>query len=211
MASIEAVVEHRAGRLSGAEFRAFQHARPDHERWELIEGIPVMMTPPTLAHNLIATNLQRLLLDALEAHDPSLIAVQRPGLDLSSDSYKPEPDVGVIDADFAAGQRFIDQAYLLAEIVSDTDEVSVPATNRRWVDVKRDLYRAHQHCLAVLIVAQDRMEVALDIKTAQGWVSSVLQGGGAELSVPAFGLRCVLADLYDRTPLAPRPTSKRRL
>ena len=33
-------------RMSGTEFRSFQTKRPDHERWELIEGVPVMMTPP---------------------------------------------------------------------------------------------------------------------------------------------------------------------
>src|ERR1700722_531302 len=61
-----AVLEHRAGRMSGAAFRDFQAKRPDHERWELLRGVPMMMTPPTLMHNQIATNLQRLLNDALE-------------------------------------------------------------------------------------------------------------------------------------------------
>jgi Uma2 family endonuclease len=206
-----AVVEHRTGRMSGADFRAFQDTRPDHERWELIDGVPVMMTPPTLTHNLIATNLQRLLLDALAAHDPSRIAVQRAGILLSSGSYTPEPDVMVIDADFDAGQRFVNRAYLLSEIVSDTDEVSVPSTKQRWVDVKRDIYRRHAHCEAVLIVSQDRMEVELDLKTERGWISSVLQGAGAELSIPACGLSCFVADLYDRTPLAPRPASQHQL
>jgi len=30
------------------EFRAFQNRRPDHERWELLVGVPMMMTPPTI-------------------------------------------------------------------------------------------------------------------------------------------------------------------
>jgi Uma2 family endonuclease len=210
MAPMEAVVDRRSGRMSGAEFRAFQDRRPDHERWELLGGVPMMMTPPTLSHNQIATNLQMLLNDALERHDPSMLAAQRPGLELASGDYKPEPDVGVIDADFGAGQRFVEKAYLLAEIISGTDDIPVPGTNRRWVDVKRDLYRAHEHCQAVLIISQDRMEVELDIKTENGWAASVLQGGGAELSIPAFGFRCFVADLYDKTPLAPRPTSQRR-
>lgn len=202
-----AVVEPRAGRISSAEFRAFQDVRPDHERWELIDGVPVMMTPPTLTHNLVATNLQMLLLGALETHDPSRVAVQRAGVQLPSGSYTPEPDVMVIDANFDAGQRFVDRAYLLAEIVSDTDEVSVPSTNRRWVDVKRDIYRAHEHCCAVLIVSQDRMQVDLDLKTDKGWTSTTLEGAGAELSIPEFGLQCQVGDLYDRTPLSPRPTT----
>jgi Uma2 family endonuclease len=203
-----AITESRIGhRMSGAEFRAFQDKRPDHERWELLAGVPMMMTPPTLAHNQIATNLQRLLDAALERHNPSLLAAQRPGLELGSgENYKPEPDVGVIDADYDPGQRFVEKAYLLAEVVSETDEVSVPGTNRRWVDVKRDLYRSHEHCQAVLIVSQDRMQVTQDIRTEAGWQSSALEGGGAELVIPAFGFRCFVADLYDKTPLQPRPT-----
>ena len=44
-------------RMSGERFRTFQARRPDHERWELIAGIPMMMPPPTLIHNHIAGNL----------------------------------------------------------------------------------------------------------------------------------------------------------
>jgi hypothetical protein len=58
----------------------------------------------------------------------------------------------VIDADYDAGQRFVERAYLLAEVVSDTDEMSVPGTARQWIDVKRELYRSHPHCGAVLVV-----------------------------------------------------------
>ena len=83
-----ALAERRTGRMSGPEFRAFQARRPDHERWELLGGIAMMMTPPTLTHNQIATNLQRLLDDALERR-ASLLAAQRPGL--GSGDYKPEP------------------------------------------------------------------------------------------------------------------------
>lgn len=168
----------------------------------------MMMTPPTITHNRIAGNLERLLNDRLERKAPSLLATQRPGLELGSGDYKPEPDVGVIDADYTAGQRFVEKAYLLAEVTSDTDEVIVPGTNRKWIDVKRDLYCSHEHCEAVLVIAQDRMEVELDLKTESGWNSSVLKGGGAELSIPAFGFWCVVSDLYEGTPLAPRIASK---
>ena len=73
-----AVVEPGTGRMSGAEFRVFQDARPDHERWELVAGVPMMMTPPTIAHNHIAGNLERLLNSCLERYAPSLVATQRP-------------------------------------------------------------------------------------------------------------------------------------
>jgi Uma2 family endonuclease len=204
MAPMEAAAEPSTGRMSSADFRAFQDLRPHHERWELIEGVPLMMAPPTLTHNLVATNLQMLLLGALETHDPSRMAVQRAGLQLPDGSCTPQPDVMVIDAHLDAGQRSVDRAYLLAEIVSDTDELLVASTNRRWVDVKREIYRAHRHCAAVLIISQDRVQVDLDLKTDKGWVSTTLEGAGTELSISEFGLRCRVGDLYDRTHLAPR-------
>nr|WP_291698376.1 Uma2 family endonuclease [Bradyrhizobium sp.] len=112
--------------MSGAEFRAFQARRPDHERWELLGGVAMMTTPPTIAHNQISSNLERLLNHGLAQHAPSLLATQRPGLDLGEGDYRTEPDVGVIDADYDAGQRFVARAHLLAEVVSDTDTMICP-------------------------------------------------------------------------------------
>jgi hypothetical protein len=74
-----AVDERRTGRMSAAEFRAFQARRPDHERWELVGGVAMMVIPPTIAHNQIASNLERLLNEDLEHHAPSLLPTQRPG------------------------------------------------------------------------------------------------------------------------------------
>ncbi|CCD94914.1 conserved hypothetical protein [Bradyrhizobium sp. ORS 375] len=187
--------------MSALEFRSFQARRPDHERWELIGGVAMMMTPPTIAHNQIASNLERLLNDALARHAPAWLAAQRPGLDLGAGDFRPEPDVGVIDADYDPGQRFVDKAYLLAEVISDTDEVIVPGTDRRWIDVKRELYREHPHCLAVLVIAQDRMHVALDVRSESGWTSITCDAQG-ELSLPSFGLMCRVTDLYERTPVS---------
>lgn len=120
----------KAGRMSGERFRAFQERRPDHERWELIAGVPMMMTPPTIAHNHIWGNLERLLNDALAGHDQGRIAMQRPGIELGSGEFRPEPDVAVIDADYEPGQRFVDRAYLLAEIISSTDGTRCPTPTR---------------------------------------------------------------------------------
>jgi Uma2 family endonuclease len=190
------ITQRRYSRMSGAEFRAFQARRPDHERWELLAGVPMMMAPSTIAHNLIASNFERLLNDALDRHAPSLLATQRPALELGDECHKPEADVGVIDADYAADQRFVDRAHLLAEVASETDDLTVPGTNRRWIAVKQELYRSHSHCRATLVILQDRMQVELDVKTETGWKSSVLKGGETELIIPAFGFRSALGNLY---------------
>jgi Uma2 family endonuclease len=196
----------RAGRMSGTEFRAFQERRPDHERWELIAGIPVMMVPPTIVHNRIAGNLERLLNDALAGHDLTRLATQRLGVELASGDYKPEPDVAVIDADYEAKQRFVDRVYLVAEVVSDTDELNVPETAKRWIDAKREIYLGHASCEAVLLIEQDRMEIRVDVRTEAGWTSSTL-GPSDHLILPGFGLRCAVTDLYEATPFRPRSVS----
>jgi Uma2 family endonuclease len=157
-------------RMSGSEFRAFQATRPDHERWELIDGAPVMMTPPMIDHNRIASNLERLLNDALERRDRSREAVQRPGIELGLSAetlsrlgldavYRPEPDVAVIDDDPRPGRRFVDRAYLLAEVASSTDDGPLLATGEPWIEAKTRLYRAHASCEAVVVIEQQRVEV----------------------------------------------------
>src|ERR1700757_712476 len=84
--------------LSLDAFRAWIQTRPDEEHWELLDGVPTRRTPPTQAHQRIASNLERLLNDAL-AHTPERAAYQRVGLNLGPvvENYDPEPDVVIID------------------------------------------------------------------------------------------------------------------
>ena len=104
------VAQRSPPRLSVELFRGFLEGRPEEERWELIDGVAVMMAPPTLAHQLIAGNLQRLLNDALEIRAPSLVACQRAGVNIGPlvEHYDPEPDAIVIDTEAAEkpGERY---------------------------------------------------------------------------------------------------------
>lgn len=198
----------REHRMEGAEFRAFQAIRPDHERWELVGGVAIQTGRPTILHNHLASNLDRLLNERIERYAPSLIATQRLGIDFGADDCKPEPDVAVVDANYAPDQRFVERAYLLAEVVSDEDQITVPGSDRKWIDVKRELYRSHPHCEAVLVVAADQVRVELELRTEAGWTSSVLESGDAELVVPSVGVRFFLNELYEGTPLRRRGTSQ---
>jgi len=204
-------------RMSGAEFRSFQETRPDHERWELVKGIPVMMVPPTISHQRIADNLTRLLNDALARHNPTRLAVSRSGVELGEAAlapigadYRPEPDVMVMDADYEPRQRFVDRAYVVAEIVSDTDHDPVPETKEPWIAVKRRLYLAHPACEAVILIDPYRVEVEIDLRTKDGWASSTLTSLDERLTIPSCGLQCLVADVYDGTPLRRRHLPGRR-
>jgi len=192
-------------RMSVELFRSFLEGRPDEERWELIDGVAVMMAPPTYVHQQIATNLQLLLFNALEAHAPTLAVYQRGGINLgpSIQHYDPEPDVLVVDAEVTQEleRRYADRFYLTAEIVSSSD--------RRRVESKRAIYKLHEPCTCILIVQQDRVDVQVDLRTETGWTEQLLHKPDDILALPAFGLSCKLSDLYRGTPLVPRQPRQR--
>ena len=104
----------------------------------------------------------------------------------------------------------MDRAYLLAEVVSIADYEIVPDADEAWIDVKRRLYLSHPPCEAVLVIEQGRVEVRVDVRTKDGWVSSRLTGLAEQLVLAGFGLRCPVADLYEGTPLQPRRVRARR-
>jgi len=180
--------------LSVASFRTWLASRPDEEHWELIEGVPVMMTPPNRRHQRIASNLESLLNAALKRHDSAFAAYHDIGVNiLSTVPYDPEPDVAVIREDENPDPRYADRFYLVAEVLSDSDE--------GFIDSKRDIYRAHSSCTCILLIRQDRMEITADRRTVEGWRSQVLRADD-ELALPEFGLACQVKDVYRDTPLA---------
>jgi Uma2 family endonuclease len=169
------------------------------------------MVPPTIAHQRIAGNLEQLLNDALAKHDPTRIAVQRSGVELGEvalapigEDYRPEPDVMVIDADYEPRQRFVDRAYVAAEIVSDTDYEPVPGEKEPWIAVKRRLYLAHPPCEAVILIDPYRVDVRLDLRTKDGLTTDGLTSLDERLTIPTCGLQCLVSDVYKGTPLTRR-------
>jgi Uma2 family endonuclease len=180
--------------LSVASFRTWLTSRPDEEHWELIEGVPMMMAPPNRRHQRIANNLENLLNEALRRHNPALVAYHDIGVNIvSTVPYDPEPDVAVIREEENSDPRYADRFYLVAEVLSDSD--------KDIIDSKRDIYRAHPSCTCILLVRQDRVEITVDHRTADGWRSQVL-GAGDELALPEFGLTCPVKAVYRDTPLA---------
>ena len=112
---------------------------------------------------------------------------------VSTVPYDPEPDVAVIREDENPDPRYAERFYLVAEVLSESD--------RGVIESKREIYRAHPSCICILLVRQDRVEITVDRRVGDRWVSQVLQGAD-ELVVPEFGLACPVKDVYRDTPLA---------
>ena len=158
----------------------------------------MMMPPPTLMHQRIAANLDRMLNAHLETVKPDWRADREVGVWLKGDEkYNPEPDVTVIDAVIAIGQIYVERFYFVAEVLSDSDR-------REVLEAKLAYYQQHEHNRCVLFVRQDR--VGADQQDRQGddsWHGQTLSKPEAPLTFPAIGTIGRLGELYKFTPLDP--------
>jgi Uma2 family endonuclease len=186
-------VHQHAPILSVASFRAWLASRPDEEHWELIEGVPMMTTPPNRRHQRIASNLESLLNTALKRHAPAFAAYHDIGVNIvSTVPCDPEPDVAVIREDENPDPRYAERFYLVAEVLSESDN--------GVIESKRDIYRTHPSCTCILLVRQDRVEIIVDRRAGDGWRSQVLLGAD-ELALPEYGLTRPVREIYRDTPL----------
>jgi hypothetical protein len=52
--NLNAPPQHASGTMDVDEFMAFYQTRPHGEHWELIDGVAVMMAPPSVAHRKLS-------------------------------------------------------------------------------------------------------------------------------------------------------------
>jgi Uma2 family endonuclease len=187
----------RRPQLTMEQFHAFRDERPKEEKWELIDGVPMMMPPPTVVHIRIARNLESLLNVRLGAVKPEWQADREVGVLLDGDEkYNPEPDVTVIDTTVALGQIYVGRFYFVAEVLSESDKNAV-------LEAKLRYYQDHQHNRCVLFVRQDRVEAEQHDREGASWRPRQLSGAHQPLTLPDIGTVGCLGDLYKFTPLDP--------
>jgi Uma2 family endonuclease len=192
--------------MSVPEFLGFLRSRPDEERWELIGGIPMMMAPPTIRHQRIASNLERLLNDALRAQGSSRRADREIGLVLAASGYyRPEPEIAVVDGDIDEEESHASRFYLVAEVLSPGDEAAYDEGGKSVIDVKLALYRSHPHNRCIIVVRQDRVEVAIHLRRGDGpWADTPVLLTSLEdvVDLDDIGRIGTLGDIYGGTSLA---------
>src|SRR5579862_5541711 len=86
-----------SGNMEAGEFLKFLKTRPNEERWQLVEGVAVMMNPHTLVHQVIALNLRDLLKAAIERKGLDLTVVHESGVRVPGVThFLPRPDLILI-------------------------------------------------------------------------------------------------------------------
>jgi Uma2 family endonuclease len=184
-----------SGTMNLDEFMSFLEMRPKEERWDLIEGIAVMMAPPSLAHQWIALNLCELLNRAFAAQGRSLfayheVAIRLPGVV----NFQPEPDV-VVAPGPPGYELYAEDFRLVAEILS-------PSNTRAEIDLKLRRYREAPGNLYSLVIEPRELLVEVHAKN-RDWEPLILKEPDDPIEMPEFGVRFFVGDLYRGTPLDP--------
>jgi Uma2 family endonuclease len=182
------------GKFTVEEYLAFIEARPEEERWQLIDGVAMMMPPPTVRHQVIAANLTFELNAHFRLHQQNLRAVQETGLMVPDVAgFRPEADVAVLDRSLDVDTLYADSFYLVAEILSESNtDKDIAAKSRRNIQHPQNLY------FLLIEPKQARVEVRA---RATGWEPAELRGLDAVLELPEWSFRMPIAALYDGTPL----------
>jgi Uma2 family endonuclease len=184
------------GSMDVDEFMAFLETRPKGEHWDLIEGIAVMMAPPSYAHQRIARNLCELLNSAFATQRLDLFAyfnvgVRSPGVR----NFQPEPDVAVVPG-IAGYDLYSERFRLVAEVLS-------PSNTRHEIDLKLRRYREAPDNLYAVVIEPREFLAEIHAKN-RNWQPAILKQADDPIEMPEFGLRCRVADLYRGTPLEPQ-------
>lgn len=195
--TVNAPARPRSGTMDVDEFMGFLSMRPKEERWHLIEGIAVMMAPPSLAHQRIALNLCALLNRAFGLQGRDLyayheIAIRLPGVS----NFQPEPDV-VVTPGPAGYELYADEFLLVAEILS-------PSNTSAEIDLKLRRYREAPQNLYVLVIEPRQFRVEIHAKSRNWQQPAILMQPEDRIAMPELELDCAVGDLYRGTPLDPQ-------
>jgi Uma2 family endonuclease len=185
----------KTGPMTVKEFYAFTDTRPDDEKWELIDGEPILNASPSPVHQWIVRNI----LIALGNRERELKASWAilPGLGIRvSRINRPEPDLLIMPrAAFSADPAQRDTGEMIAafEILSP----SMADRDLRW---KRTAYTSLPSLTHYIVVAQDAVDVVVFARDT-GFAERRYRSLSDTIELPALGILLPVSEIYRDTGL----------
>ena len=197
MATTAAVKSLVPGQMTDEEFIAFYAGRPHGERWQLIDGDLVMMTPPRLRHLRVAGNLSMELNIHFRRRAYPLYAFHEVGLMVPGGKrFRPTADIAIVPDTVDQATIWSDQFLLAGEVLSESNSV-------KQVERKRQRYMQHPDNLYVLVMAQDKPSIEVWSRRAN-WERYDLRNPDDVLELPEWGFKTTLRVIYTGTAVTPR-------
>ena len=185
----------KSGPMTVEEFYAFTDTRPDEEKWELIDGEPVLSASPSPLHQWIVKNLVIAL--GIREREQGVDWVVLPGLGVRvTDINRPEPDVLIMPRTGRSRDpqgRDRNDVIVIFEILS-------PSTEDRDLRWKRAAYTSLPSLTHYVVIAQDAVEVVVFARAA-AFAEQRLRSIGDSIELPALGISLPLTDIYRDTGL----------
>jgi Uma2 family endonuclease len=189
-------------RMTLAEFLRWEDGTDT--RYELLGGCPVAMAPPAIAHGILALRLGARIDAALRPRSPcfgqSEAGIARP--DRNDTCYI--ADLAVTCTPPERGQQLLQDPLLIVEILS-------PGTALYDRQTKVSDYRRIPSVQEILLI--DSTSIFAEVLRREGdrWITEIVRGPQATLSLASIGLTATLSDLYEGIDLpdqaaAARPT-----
>jgi Uma2 family endonuclease len=183
------------GPMTVDEFYEFTDRCPDEEKWELIDGEPILNAAPSPLHQWIVRNVL-VALTLLERERSASWAVL-PSLGVRvSETNRPEPDLVILPrtgASLDLQGRDRSDALVAFEVLS-------PSTEDRDLRWKRAAYTSLASLTHYVVIAQDAIEVAVFARD-KGFAEKRLRSLNDSVEVPALGISPPLAEIYRGTSL----------
>jgi Uma2 family endonuclease len=185
----------KTGPMTVEEFYAFTDTRPDEEKWELIDGEPVLNASPSELHQRIIKNLS-FALATLERR-PGTTWEMLPGLGVRvSDTSRPEPDVLIVPT---SGRSSDPQGRDRSDVIA-TFEVLSPSTASRDLRWKRTAYTGLSTLTHYVVIAQDAVDVVVFWRE-DGFVEHRLRSLDDSIELRSLGISVKLSEIYRNTGL----------
>ena len=170
-------------------FLAFCETVPRSERWELIDGVPMMMTGGTAAHSLMITNLVSALDPAARKRGCRAMTSFLAGV---SDENASEPDVVVRCGTVDPRRRYADDPTVVFEVLS-------PSTLHCDRGTKFERYCEIPSLRQIVLVYQDSVRVESWSRESNDWdeEATVLLSLDESLAIPAIETALPLTAIYE--------------
>jgi len=182
------------GPMTVEEFYAFTDTRPDEEKWELIDGEPVLNASPSRLHQRIIKNV----ILGLSKFEQTWAAWETlPGLGVRvSDTERPEADVVIIPKESSS----LDPLERDRSDVIVAFEVLSPSTSSRDLKWKRAAYTGMSALSHYVVIAQDAVDVVV-FDRAAGFEDRRLTSLTDSVEFPALSAVLPLSEIYRDTGL----------
>jgi Uma2 family endonuclease len=186
----------KTGPMTVEEYFAFTDTRPNNEKWELIDGEPILQASASRLHQRILLNLAYMLGDRERQKEQSWEAIPGVGVRIS-DTSLPEPDFFILPAGTVRRDpysREVGDVLVIFEILS-------PSTADRDLRWKRAVYTNLPSLTHYVVIAQDAVDVVVFARDA-GFKEHRIRSLGGSVDIPALDISLPLSEIYRGTELS---------